>query len=133
MPMLTVKHEGKCFLGINVHGHRVVADAPKAMGGEGSGPTPVDLLAASLGACVGMYIARWCQQARIPHEGFEIGVDYQHDREAHCVSGFTVEVRMPEGFPEERREALLKVARGCTVHNTLCGLPTIEVSLAHGE
>ena len=132
-PICPVAMRNGVILGIDVRGHRVVADAPKAMGGDGSGPTPVDLLAASLGACIGMYISRWCQQARVPYEGFEVEVDYVHDREAHCVSALTASIHMPKEFPDERREALLRVARGCTVHNTLCSLPKVEVSLIEAE
>jgi uncharacterized OsmC-like protein len=90
----------------------------------------VDLLAGSLGTCIAFYIARWCKQAGIPHEGFEVNMEYVHDREAHCVPVMKASVRMPADFPEERRAALLRVAQTCTVHNTLCGVPQIEVTIA---
>jgi uncharacterized OsmC-like protein len=103
------------------------------MGGNDRGPTPVDLLAGSLGTCIAFYVARWCAQSGIPHEGFEVDMDYVHDREAHCVPVMKVSVRMPAGFPEERRPALLKVAMSCTVHNTLCSIPQIEIAVATAE
>ncbi len=118
---------------MNVRGHTVMADVPPAMGGEDRGPTPVDLLAGSLGTCIAFYVARWCKQANVPHEGFEVDLDYVHDREAHCVPVMKVSLRMPADFPEARREALLKVAQGCTVHNTLCSIPQIEISVAPKE
>jgi putative redox protein len=129
MAMMVVKHENGVSSSINVRGHTVVADAPPAMGGQDRGPTPVDLLAGSLGACIAFYVARYCQQANVPYEGFEVDLDYVHDREAHCVPELSAVVRMPEGFPKEREAALLKVARGCTVHNTLCTLPKIDVAI----
>lgn len=130
MPMMVVKHEGGMSSSINVRGHRVMADVPPAMGGDDRGPTPVDLLAGSLGTCIAFYVARWCQQAGVPHEGFEVDMDYVHDREAHCVPVMKVSIRMPADFPDARREALLKVATSCTVHNTLCSLPQLEVVVA---
>jgi uncharacterized OsmC-like protein len=57
---------------IAVRGQRVMADAPPAVGGEDRGPTPVDLLAGSLGACIAFYVARYCREAGLPHEGFEV-------------------------------------------------------------
>lgn len=130
MPTLIVKHEEGVSSSINVRGHRIIADAPREMGGEDRGPTPVDLLAGSLGACIVFYVARWCQEAGIACDGFTVKVEYTHDREAHCVPVIGVEVRLPEGFPEQRKAALLKVAQSCTVHNTLCSAPQIEVTIA---
>ena len=129
MAMMTVKHEGGVSSSINVRGHRVIADAPAAMGGEDRGPTPVDLLAGSLGTCIVFYVARYCKEANLPFEGFHVDLDYVHDREAHCVPELTAVVRMPAGFPKEREQALLRVAGGCTVHNTLCSMPKIEVTV----
>lgn len=129
MPTLTVKHEGGMASSINVRGHKVIVDVPQEMGGEDRGPNPVELLAGSLGSCIAFYVARWCKQAGIAFEGFEVKVDYVHDREKHCVPSMSVEVSMPSGFPEDRREALLKVAKACTIHNTLCSAPEITVTL----
>ena len=127
------KHEGGMSSSLNVRGHKVMSDVPPGMGGDDHGPTPVDPLAGSLGTCIAFYVACWCKQPGIPREGFEVDMDYVHDREAHCVPVMKVSVRMPYGFPEERRLALLKVAMSCTVHNTLCSIPQIEIAVAPKE
>jgi uncharacterized OsmC-like protein len=132
MPTLTVKHEGGMSSSMNVRGHKVIADVPPEMGGEDRGPTPVDLLAGSLGTCIAFYIARWCKEAQIACDGFQVKVDYVHDRENHCVPVLGVEVLMSEGFPEGRKSALLRVAKACTVHNTLCRPPEITVTIGSG-
>ncbi|KMS56233.1 osmotically inducible protein C [Novosphingobium barchaimii LL02] len=54
---------------IVVGGHAITADEPTALGGQGAGPAPYDLLLASLGACTAitlkMYAARkgWLLQS----------------------------------------------------------------------
>ena len=130
MAMMKVKHEGGMSSSINVRNHKVMVDVPVAMGGQDKGPTPVDLLAGSLGSCVALYVARWCRDAGVPYEGLEVDVDYVHDRETHCVPVLSVRVRMPEQFPKEREEALLRVAQSCTIHNTLCTIPEITIEVA---
>jgi putative redox protein len=130
VPMMTIRHEGGMSSSINVRHHHVVADVAPASGGEDRGPTPVELLVGSLGTCIAFYVARWCHQAGVPYDGLEIDLDYTHDREAHCIRAMNATVRMPPGFPEARREALLKVATSCTVHNTLCALPQLQIALA---
>ncbi len=129
MPTLSVKHEGGLASVINVRGHQVTVDVPTAMGGEDRGPTPVDLLAGALGSCVAVYVARYCREAGLPYEGFEVDVDYVHDMEASCVPVLNVLIKMPAGFPEDRQASLMRVAEHCTVHNTLCRLPQIEMTL----
>ena len=130
MPTLTVKHEGGFASSINVRGHKVMADVPTQMGGQDRGPTPVDLLAGSLGTCVAFYVSRWCAEANLPHDGFEVEVEYELDMETHCVPVIGVKITMPSDFPEARRAALMKVAEHCTVHNTLCRLPQITMDFA---
>jgi len=127
MATLIVKHEGGMSSSINVRGHKVMADVPPEMGGDDRGLTPVDLLAGSLGTCIAFYIARWCKEAGIACEGFQVKVDYVHDRENHCVPVLSAEVSMPATFPEKRKPALLKLAKACTVHNTLCRTPELSV------
>jgi putative redox protein len=128
MPILQVKHEGGVSSSINVRGHKVIVDVPKPMGGEDRGPTPVDLLAGSLGSCIVYYIARWCQTEALPHEGFSVEVEYVLDMQAHCVPVLSVKIKMPDDFPAARQAELMKVAEGCTVHNTLCSIPQIQMT-----
>ena len=130
MPTLTVKHEGGLAASINVRGHKVMADVSPESGGQDIGPTPVELLAGSLGACIAFYVARWCVEAGLPHQGFEVEVEYELDRETHCVPVIAVNISMPSDFPENRRRALMRVAEQCTVHNTLCRVPQISMELA---
>ena len=130
MPTLIVKHEGGVASSINVHGHKVMADLPPPLGGEDRGPTPVDLLAGSLGACIAVFVSRWCREAGLPHEGMEIEVEYKVDTEIHFVPVISAKITMPADFPEGRRKALMHVAEHCTVHNTLCRLPQITMAFA---
>jgi uncharacterized OsmC-like protein len=129
MAKMVVKHEGGVASSINVRGHKVMVDVPETMGGQDRGPTPVDLLAGSLGSCIAFYVSRWCREAKLPYEGLEVDIDYVLDMEAHCVPVLSANVRMPADFPKDRQAALLKVAEHCTVHNTLCSLPKIEVTV----
>ena len=130
MPTMTVRHEGGLASSINARGHRVLADVPEKMGGQDRGPTPVELFAGSLGSSIAFYVARWCTERDLPFEGFQIELDYMHDMEAHCVPVANVRIEMPADFPEERREALLRAAEHCTVHNTICAVPKLNISAA---
>lgn len=130
MPTMTVKHEGGVASSFNARGHRVLADVPEKMGGQDRGPTPVELFAGSLGSCIAFYVARWCTERDLPFEGFQIELDYLLDMEAHCIPVVNVRIEMPADFPEGRHDALLRVAEHCTVHNTICAVPKVNISVA---
>jgi len=42
----------------------------------------------------------------------------------------TITLTLPDGVPEDKRQALLAVASHCTVHNTLTHPPDVLVQLA---
>jgi putative redox protein len=105
---------------VNIREHELTADEPKSSGGEDSGPSPQELLAASLASCTAvtmeMYAAR---------KGWDIGevtvdVDYEP---AHRGSPtrFEMTVSLPKEIPEEQRERLMQIAAKCPVHRTLEG------------
>jgi putative redox protein len=105
---------------VNVRDHELTADEPKASGGEDSGPSPQELLAASLASCTAvtmeMYAAR---------KGWDVGevtvdVDYEP---AHRGSPtrFEMTVSLPKELPEDQRERLMQIAAKCPVHRTLEG------------
>ena len=105
---------------VKVRDHELSADEPKASGGEDSGPSPQELLAASLASCTAvtmeMYAAR---------KGWDVGevtvdVDYEP---AHRGSPtrFEMTVSLPKELPEDQRERLMQIAAKCPVHRTLEG------------
>ena len=40
-----------------------------------------------------------------------------------------IRLRLPDGFPPERRQALLAVAGKCTVHNSLVDPPRVNLTV----
>jgi putative redox protein len=105
---------------VKVREHELTADEPKDSGGEDSGPSPQELLAASLASCTAvtmeMYAAR---------KGWDVGevtvdVDYEP---AHRGSPtrFALTVTLPKELPEDQRERLMQIAAKCPVHRTLEG------------
>lgn len=47
---------------IMVSGHAITADEPRALGGQGVGPAPYDLLLASLGACTAITLRMYAER-----------------------------------------------------------------------
>jgi len=121
---LRVEHRGGDKFDINVRGHTITVDQPVKDGGDDAAPTPTELFIASLASCVAFYARRYLARHNLPEEAFEMG------SKPARVSGIDVRLIVPGGVPVERLDALLAVAKHCTVHNTLATTPEVSVTLA---
>ena len=97
---------------------------------DGSAPTPFDLFLASIGTCVGFYIARFCGTRDLDPSGIRIVERVVEDPGANRVERVEIEVALPPEFPARYREAVLRAAGQCAVKRHLEHAPAVEVALA---
>jgi putative redox protein len=130
MDLISLKHEkGLCF-SIQVRGHQFRMDMPGESKGQDQGPSPADLLAASLGACMGMHMVLYSQTAGLSCEGMEMNLVYNlvEEKGRKRIQAVTMDVSLPQD-PGERSSALLRAAQNCIVRNTLEKGPMIDVEI----
>jgi uncharacterized OsmC-like protein len=115
---------------IRVRGHHIGVDQPVDAGGTDKAPTPTELFAASLAACVAYYAGRHLARHGFERDGLRVHAEYDlaTDRPAR-VAAIRVTVRPPDGFPAARLPALAAVANHCTLHNTLTHPPEVTVTV----
>lgn len=100
---------------------------------DGSAPAPFELFLASIGTCVGIYVARFCQHRGIPTEGIRILQRHVVDRESGHVDRIVLDVALPPEFPEKYREAVIRTAMRCKVKEHLAAPPVVEVTTSTPE
>jgi putative redox protein len=105
---------------VQIRKHELTADEPKDHGGEDSGPSPQELLAASLASCTAVTMEMYAVR-----KGWDVGeitVDVNYEP-AHRGSPtrFEMTVNLSNEVPEEQRERLMQIAAKCPVHRTLEG------------
>jgi putative redox protein len=105
---------------VQIREHELTADEQKDTGGENAGPSPQELLAASLASCTAVTMEMYA--ARKGWDVGEITVDVDYEP-AHRGSPtrFEMTVSLPKEIPEEQRERLMQIAAKCPVHRTLEG------------
>ena len=101
-------------------------DQPRSNGGEGSAPSPFELFLASIGTCAGIFIQGFCAKRGIPTEGIQIVERPAFDAEGVLVT-VDLEVRLPAGFPERYRDAVVRVAEQCSVKRAIAAQPQFRV------
>lgn len=107
-------------------------DAQISIGLDGKSITPPDCLLASLGACVGVYIRKYIQGAKLPLENFSIKVCGQFPQEPPAVFReirIDIDLKGAE-LDERRKKALLEFVKNCPVHNTLEVKPQVEIKIS---
>jgi len=123
---MVITHEGGLKFAAQIRQHRLVVDQPERGGGEDSAPMPLELLGASLGTCIALYVQQFCHARNLPYEGMRVEVDPHgaHGR----IGEFAVQVILPAALPPHYAEMLERVARSCPAHSTL--VHGAEVSVA---
>jgi putative redox protein len=126
MPLLEVTFpEGKKTK-TNIKGFTVYTDQPKDSGGDETNPTPFDMYFVALATCTGVTALSFCQVREISTEGLKVALDHVRDPETRMVTNVTLEVTLPEGFPEKYQNAIKKSLDQCTVKKHILNPPAIE-------
>jgi putative redox protein len=150
-PIGAVGREGIVVVRDAVHGrlaqeihagrHVLVADEPEGAGDD-LGPTPYDLLLASLGACTAMTLRLYAERKGWPLE--QVSVELRHDRvhardSSNCgrppcrIEQIERVVTLAGPLSDEQRDRLVELAERCPVHRTLMGEKRIVTRLANVE
>jgi putative redox protein len=97
---------------------RFLVDEPAAVGGQGSGPNPYDLLAAALGACTVMTIRLYADKKGWPLKSGCVRVLHRSGGPG-AKDRFAREIVLDGDLDDEQRRKLLEIAGRCPVHQTL--------------
>ena len=126
---LAVTYQGGSRYDVMSGTHMLVTDQPIADGGGDAGMSPVELFVGSLASCVAYFVGRYCARHQIPCEGFTVDAEWSYAEQPHRVGAVELRVNLPSAVTSEQREKLLKVAHGCTVHQSLSVPPKVEIQL----
>ncbi len=110
---------------LKVRKHRMTADEPEDMGGDDMGPSPQELLAASLASCTAITIEMYAKRKGWNVDGLEVDCDYS-PAERGAVTRFQLVMKMPAHLSEDQVERLQIIAAKCPVHRTLEGEVAFE-------
>jgi putative redox protein len=105
---------------VRVRSHTITADEPPDHGGDDSGPSPQELLAASLASCVAITMEMYARRKSWDVAGLRVDVHYTPAERGHPTK-FDVVMKMPAHLSEEQVERLSVIAAKCPVHRTLEG------------
>jgi putative redox protein len=128
MRAIARRENGRLVHNLEIRGHQLKADEPRDHGGDDAGPSPQELLAASLASCTAITMEMYAER-----KGWNVGevaVDVNYEpAQRGSPTKFTMDVRLPKELPEDQRERLMQIAAKCPVHRTLEGEVMFEESV----
>ena len=116
----SARQRNKLTHDVKVRTHALTADEPADVGGEDMGPSPQELLAASLASCTAITMEMYAKRKGWNVDGMEVDVEYT-PADRGCLTRFELVMRMPANLSEEQVERLRVIAAKCPVHRTLEG------------
>ena len=122
------RNGGKFQHDIEIRDHEVVADEPQQNGGDDAGPSPQELLAASLASCTAITIEMYAKRKSWDIGDVSVDVDYEPAQRGSPTK-FKMVLNLPKELPEDQRERLMQIAAKCPVHRTLEGEVMFEESV----
>jgi putative redox protein len=105
---------------LEIRHHRLIADEPDELGGDDEGPSPQELLAASLASCTAITIEMYARRKEWEVGEMEVEVSFSTS-ERIGLTQFDLVLRLPAELNDNQRERLHQIASRCPVHRILAG------------
>jgi putative redox protein len=114
------REDGNLKHSVEMRGHTLVADEPKDEGGDDSGPSPQELMAASLASCTAITMEMYAKRKGWDMGDVAVHVEYEPAQRG-SPTRFRMRVELPKELPEDQRERLMQIGAKCPVHRVLEG------------
>lgn len=109
--------------------HIITADEPRALGGDGTGATPISLMLAALGSCTAMTLKMYAERKGYLIERIETFLSHEKrgDRD-HIEREIIIHSK---DLTAEQRARMMQIADMCPVHKMLSGSADISTRERH--
>ncbi|MCK5570589.1 MAG: OsmC family protein [Spirochaetes bacterium] len=108
-------------------GFTIKTAQPEKNGGAGTAPSPFDLFLSSIGTCAGFYVLRFCQERDIPTDNINVVMKTEKNPETGMIGKISIDINLPEGFPDKYRKAVISSANLCTVKKHVLNAPAFDI------
>jgi putative redox protein len=116
---------------VRVGEHELHFDQPESVPfGKNSGPSPLDVLAASVAACAHYFAAAYLQARHLPVDRLRVSVDAEKVKDPSPRFGrISIRVEVPPNLSPEQMRALDRVVRNCPAYGTLLHGPDVDLEV----
>ncbi|HVW24453.1 MAG TPA: OsmC family protein [Polyangiaceae bacterium] len=127
----TIESVGGVASRVQIGSHTLTFDQPGTVpGGEDRGPSPLDVLVVSVGACAHYFAAAFLHGRRLPVEGLRVEVEANKGRSpSPRIEKLLIRVMLPSGVSESHLPSIERAIRNCPAYGTLVHPPDVELTV----
>ena len=120
--------------------HGMIADESEDLGGADFGPSPYELLNASLGACTAMTLQMYARRKKWELDEVQVHLSFSRSYKEDCdhcdvkdrrLEVFDREIEIKGNLDQTQVDRLLEIANKCPVHRTLEASAEVRTKLIH--
>ena len=127
-PIVVTHQEGPRFAA-RIRAHEIILDQPEHAGGGDMGPSPLELLGASLGSCAALYVQRFLATRGLSSAALRVEVTQHSSTNPHRIAQFDVRIILSDEIPMVYRPMLEAAARVCPAHATMAHGAAVKFTL----
>lgn len=124
-----VEHLGALQFEIKARQHVIISDQPVDQGGFDEGPTPPELLLASLGSCAAFYAGVYLRKHKLADLGTRVHITAGKKKDPARMDDFHISIDVPVDLSPQHAAGLEKAVHQCLIHNTLLHPPAISIEI----
>jgi uncharacterized OsmC-like protein len=127
-----VESIGRVGSRVRVGRHELVFDQPRTVpGGEDRGPSPLDVMVASVAACAHYFAAAFLDSRGLPTEGLAVEVEAEkHRLPVSRIGRLSLRVTVPAGLSDRQLATIERAIKSCPAYGTLLHPPSVEITIA---
>ena len=126
---IVVTHQAGVRFAAQIGAHELILDQPLRGGGHDAGPSPIELLGAALGSCIGLYVYKFLVARNLSIEGLRVEVTQHSVRNPNRIARFDVHIILPPDISALYKPMIESVARVCPAYNTLAGGAEVTIAI----
>ena len=119
MDLISITQEKDAIFKTQIRKHSFLSDMSIKDGGTDEAPSPAELLVSSLGFCIAMIIQRYCKSHGHEDKDINLSMTYLLNDDPKMISSITIDIALPEDFPQNRKQAILNSVKTCVIYNSL--------------
>jgi putative redox protein len=128
---VVIESFGKVASRVRVGGHELVFDQPATVpGGEDRGPSPLDVMSASVAACAHYFAAAYLFGLGLSPEGLTVEASAEKERvPVSRIGRLELKVHVPAGLDQRHVAGIERAIKSCPAYGTLLHPPSVTLSI----
>lgn len=130
MDLISIEHQEEGVFNIRVRNHVVTSElGTDEFEGKDRGPNPTELVVGALGSCIAIMVNSYCKNHGFTDGEVGVSMTYQLADKPKRIDSIVIDLEIPADVPENRIEAIKRVAHLCPVQSTLDNPPKVDIDI----